>query len=65
MRCLDDFVNHRLGERIANIFTVPSGFGEILGSQPGQLLRDRRLPAPNQPSKLGQRFFRLRTEHTG
>ena len=59
MGCLDDFVDLR------NIFTVPSGFGEILGSQPGQLLRDRRLPAPNQPSKLGQRFFRLRTEHTG
>jgi hypothetical protein len=53
MQCLDDFVDLRPGERIVNILTVPSGFDEILGSQPGPSLSARRLWAPNQLSKLG------------
>jgi len=63
MQGLGDFVDLRRGERIANIFTVPSGLDEILGSQPGPLLRDRCLSAPNQLSKLGP-VFCLRPEET-
>jgi hypothetical protein len=57
MRRLDDFVDLRPRERIVNVFTLASGFDEILGSQPRQLLRDCRLPAPNQLPKFGHGFL--------
>jgi hypothetical protein len=53
MQCLEDFADLRAGERIVNIFTILPGFDAILGSQPRQLLRDRRLSACNQLCKLG------------